>query len=209
MKLQISFDFNSLSEAISIAKSVAEFADIIEVGTLLLYKEGVKAISEFKKEFPSKPIFVDAKICEKAKDSITLLAKAGANIISILAGTSNKIIYEASQIAHENNSKIALDLIDSYSPAESCTQAKKLGIDFILFHKSQEENQGISIIDQWDSLKVNTDLPILVSGKINRINIEKILFLKPDGLIIGRGITRATNPEVEAEYFRSLINNKT
>jgi 3-hexulose-6-phosphate synthase/6-phospho-3-hexuloisomerase len=208
MKLQISFDFSSISEAISVAKTTAEFADILEVGTLLLYKEGVKAVEEFRKEFPDKIIFVDSKICDRAKESTLLFSKAGANIISVLAGTSNKTIFEAAQAAHSNNSKVALDLVDSYSMGESCLEAKKLGIDIILFHRSHEETQIVSLIDQWDTVRGNTDLPIFASGKINRSNIDKVLFLKPQGIIVGAGITRAENPQTEAEYFRSLINGR-
>ena len=54
MKLQISFELTNLSDALDLAKKTHQYADIIEVGTLLIYKEGVKAVEAFRKEFPDK-----------------------------------------------------------------------------------------------------------------------------------------------------------
>jgi len=62
MKLQISFDMPDLEKAIATASLVSPYADILEVGTLLIYHHGVKAVERFKQEFPKKIIFVLGKI---------------------------------------------------------------------------------------------------------------------------------------------------
>ena len=90
MKLQISYELTDLVKALELAKKTHMFADILEVGTLLIYKEGIKAVETFRQEFPGKEIIADAKISDRSTDAITLFANAGANIISVLAGTANK-----------------------------------------------------------------------------------------------------------------------
>jgi 3-hexulose-6-phosphate synthase len=204
MKLQIAYDFTNLSEAITIAKKTSQFADILEVGTLLIYKEGVKAIEEFKKEFPNKEIFADAKISDRASHAISIFANAGANIISVLAGTANKTILNAAHTAHKHNTKVALDLMDAYSMGQSAMDAEKLGVDCIIFHRSHDVDPEVTL-EQWDTTKGNTSLPIFISGKITKENVERILKLKPNGIVIGSAITKAENPEKEAEYFKSLL----
>lgn len=205
MKLQISYDIINLSDAMTIAKKTYQFADILEIGTLLLYKEGVKAIEEFRKEFPDKEILVNAKISDRAEEAVTIFTKAGANIISVLAGTKNKTIHKAAQTAHSQKAKIILDLMDAYSLGQSAMDADKLGVDMILFPRSHDVAPETTVLDQLDSVKGNTKLPVLISGRINRNNVHQILNLKPNGIVIGSAITKSDDPEKEAEYFKSLL----
>ena len=206
MKLQISFDMQDLEKALSLAEKVAPFADILEVGTPLVHKEGVNAITKFKNKFPDKKIFADVKLVDRVEKTIKMFATAGADYISILAGTSNKAIQNASQAAHGAKSLIALDLVDAYSMGQSAMDAKALDIDLIVFHQPHDEGQLIDILDEWETVEGNTKLPIFVAGGINKTNIEAILQLKPKGIIIGSAIVKAEDPAKEAEFFKNLIN---
>jgi 3-keto-L-gulonate-6-phosphate decarboxylase len=55
-------------------------------------------------------------------------------------------------------------------------------------------------------IKGNTSLPIFVSAKINRDNVDKIVALKPDVIIVGLSITEAEQTAQEAQYFADLVN---
>ncbi len=68
MKLQISFDLIDLDKAIAIGEQVAQYADIIEVGTILIYHHGTLAIERFKEAFPDKTILADTKIVDRGKE---------------------------------------------------------------------------------------------------------------------------------------------
>ena len=205
MKLQISFDIPNLNEALEIAAKVEKYADILEVGSSLIYKEGVKAVEEFKSKFSKKEIFADIKLVDRVEDVITIYADAGADYISILAGTSNATIQNASKVAHGLKSKIALDLVDAYSMGQSAMDAKALDIDVIIFHGPHETTQLTSLLDEWQNVRGNTNLPIFIAGNINKNNIDKVIPLKPQGIIIGAPITHADDPAKEAEYFKSLL----
>ncbi|MBD3272955.1 hypothetical protein GF385_01220 [Candidatus Dependentiae bacterium] len=205
MKFQISFDFLDLEEAIKIAKKVEKFADIIEIGSTLIYSHGIKAIKEFKSNFPDKELFVDVKLVDRVEKIINEYAKEGANIVSILAGTSNNVIQNATKTAHENSCEIALDLIDASSMGQSAMDAQALDIDKIIFHGPHEANNLESLLEEWENVHGNTKTPIFIAGGISKENINKILELKPSGIIIGDTITKSENPEQEAEYFKNLL----
>ena len=207
MKLQIAYEHTNLSDALAIAKETATFADVLEVGILLIYKEGIKAVEAFKKEFPDKEILADAKICDRAKEATALFTKAGADIITVLAGTSNQIIHQATTIAGDAGVKIALDLADAYSMGQSAMDAQQLGVDTILFHRPHDGTPLTEILEQWDSTRGNTKLPIFISGKITRSNIAQITGLKPQGIVVGSAIVEADNPAAEAQYFKSITNS--
>lgn len=206
--MQISYDFTNLSQALEIAKKTAPFADIIEIGALLIIAEGVKAIKEFKGAFPDKPILADAKIVDRVSEFVPLLSEAEAKYITVLYGTSNKVIQKASSIAHSLNSKIVLDLIDPETMGQGALEAESLNVDLLLFHYPHEIGETSNYIENWEIVRGNTKLPIFISGRISRKNIEEIVKLRPQGIVIGEAITNADDPEAQAMYFRQLITGE-
>lgn len=207
MKLQIAFDLIDLDKAIEIAYKIADQTDIIEIGTLLIYKHGAKAIETFRTHFPQKTLLADVKVIDRGKEASTLILNAGADWITVMAGTSKDVIHSVCTTAHNLNKKVMLDLLDSTSPGQSALDAKSLGVDALLFHQTFDEEQPMLFLDRWDMVKGNTQLPIFVSAKITRDSIQPLLDVKPDGLIIGKAITSADNPEEEAKYFYEICKN--
>ncbi len=205
MKLQISFDLIDLDKAIAIGSEVAQYADIIEVGTILIYHHGTAAVERFKSEFPDKIILADTKIVDRGKEVAELFASAGADWITVMAGTSHHVIHATTTAAHNANVKVMLDLIDSDSVGQSALEAKNLGADALLFHQPYSETESLTFLDKWDMIKGNTSLPIFVSAKINRDNVDKIAALRPDVIIVGLSITDSAQSAQEAEYFAQLV----
>lgn len=206
MKLQISFDMHDLDKALAIGDEISNYADILEVGTLLLYKHGIKAIEKFREAFPKKIILVDSKIVDRGKETVTLLSQAGANWITVMAGTGKDVIHNACTTADKFNVQVMLDLLDSSSLGQSALEAKNLGASALLFHQPHDEQESLTFLDKWDMVKGNTPLPIFVSGKIRRETVEQILSVKPSGLVIGKSIVEAENPSQEAQFFYDLCS---
>ena len=206
MKLQISFDLIDLDKAIAVGSEVAQYADIIEVGTILIYHHGIEAVRRFKEAFPDKVIFADTKIVDRGKEVAELFAGIGADWITVMAGTSSQVIHATTTAAHGENVKVMLDLIDSDSVGQSALEAKNLGADALLFHQPYSEADSLVFLDKWDMIKGNSSLPIFVSAKINRDNVDKIVALGPDVIIVGLTITDSQDSAAEAQYFAELVN---
>ena len=149
MKLQIAFDCTDLDQAITIAKEVAQHADILEIGSVLIYKYGEQAIKRFRDEFPQKTLLADAKIADRGKEAVTIFAQAGADWITVMAGTGKNVIHIACTQAHSLGKKIILDLLDSSSLGQSALEAQSLGVDALLFHKPSDEEDQLSFLDRW------------------------------------------------------------
>lgn len=207
MKIQVSFDITDLDKALDIASQVANYTDILEIGTLLIYKNGIQAVTRFKEMFPQKNILVDSKIVDRGKDAATLFAQAGADWITVMAGTSREVIHSVCTTAHAFNKKVMLDLLDSSSLGQSALEAKNLGINALLFHQPYDAEESLLFLDNWDMIKGNSPLPIFVSAKIKRNTIHEVIKVKPDGIIIGRSIITAENPQEEAEFFFNIIKH--
>ncbi len=204
MKLHFSYNLPDLNQSLKIAEQTAEFADIIGVGSLLLYKEGVKAIKTFKAAFPNKDIFAEAKISEKADDAVSMMAQAGAKYISVLAGGLHSSIKKAVEAAKSFDAKIALDFLDAPSLGQSAMDAKALGVHVIIMHCAPNKPEALDLDSEWHNVRDNTTLPIFITGKIDEKNVEQVLSLRPQGIVIGAAITKADNPARAAHFFKSL-----
>jgi 3-hexulose-6-phosphate synthase len=205
MKLQIAFDLTDLDQAIAIAEAVETSADIIEVGSLLIYKHGVLAIQRFKERFPQKVILADTKIVDRSKDAVTLFAQSGADWITVMAGANKNVIHTACTIAHALGKKVMLDLIDSSSLGQSALEAKSLGADALMFHKPLEDDPLV-FLDRWDMVKGNTQLPVFISTALSRESLPEILSINPAGLVLGPTITQSQDPQQEAAYFANALH---
>ncbi len=206
MKLQFTYNTPDLDQALQIAKQTAEYADILGVGSLLIIKEGVRALEAFRKEFPNKQLCSEIKITEKADQAVALMAQAGAHYITVLAGTFTTTIKKAVEAAKKFDVKVALDLLDAPSIGQSAMDAKTLGADIVVLHQQIDttlETNGIN--DDWLNVKDNTKVPIFITGKVNQENFGEIIKLRPHGIMIGTAITKADNPAKAAHFFRSQI----
>jgi 3-hexulose-6-phosphate synthase len=207
MKLQIAFDFTDLDKALAIATEVEKYADIIEVGSLLIYKHGEHAVKTFKEKFPQKLILADAKITDKTRESVTLFAHAGADWITVLAGAGKHVIHTACTTAHQLGKKIMLDLGDTSSLGQTALEAKSFGVDALLLHKPLEEEENMLFSDKWDMVKGNTTVPVFISAAITPDNIIDIKSISPAGIVIGKAITHAEKPKTTAEYFWETLRS--
>ncbi len=206
MKLQIRYNFTDLAHALEIAQQTATYADIVEIGTLLIFKEGINAVKEFKKNFPNKPLYVDAKIADRGTESTELFCQAGASFVSVLSNTYYYIIKDAVNTAKSYNAEIVLDFISTEMPGQVAAEATNLGASRILLHRARTPDQSIDLEQDWASVRENTDLPIFIKGKIDAQVLRDIMPLKPEGVVIGSAITYAHNPAEEAQKIRELLD---
>jgi 3-hexulose-6-phosphate synthase len=206
MKLQISFDIPDLERALLIAQQVEPYCDHIEIGTSMLYKFGAQAVREFRRVLPHKTLLADTKIIDRSAEIIETIAQAGADWLTIMGGTHKQVLYTAARAAEKNKVQLMIDLIDASSPGQTAMDAHALGAHAILMHKPHDESDPQAMLDQWDLVRGNTDLPVFIAAGIDRTTVPSILKLKSDGIVVGSAITMANDPEAQAQYFYELCH---
>src|SRR3990167_1743525 len=210
MKLQVSFDYIDIDKALEIAKKIEPYVDIFEIGTLLIYSQGSSAVEKFRKSFPNKTLLADSKIVDRGKEATNVFLYAGADWVTVMAGTNNQVIATVAQTAHKQGKKVMLDLIDSDSYAQSALDAANLGVDAIMYHMSHDQvnNQPYSFIETWNLVRENTKLPIYIAPRADLSDVESTIKKhNPAGLIIGSAICEADDPAAAEEKFANLIKD--
>ena len=207
MKLLISFNMLDIEQALTTAALVEPHASMFTIGPLLIYKYGEQAVKRFREAFPKKTLIVEAQLLERPQETVTLFSKAGADWISVMAGSDKRTIHTACATARNEKTKIVIDLADASSVGQSALEAKSLGAEALSFHKPSVEEGRVPFIDRWHMVKGNTTLPIFISAHISRENVGEVLGLEPSGIIIGSSIVNANDPLAEATYFADLLKN--
>lgn len=205
MKIQIKYNITDLDRALEIAQATAAYTDIMGIGSLLLYKNGIKAVEAFAQTFPNKELFVDSKITDQAEDAIRLFAQAGATYISVLAETHPSVIRTACAIAHECKTRIILDCMNHQAIGQSALDAKPLGAYGILLHQATNAEAQQYSDAELEELCANINLPIFIKGKITNDTLHTLKRINPYAVIISDSITRTTDPRSEAETIQKLI----
>jgi len=122
--LQVALDLLNADRALTIAKdAVRGGADWLEAGTPLIKSEGMDIIRQLREQFPNTTIVADMKTMDTGALETEMAAKAGADIISILAAADDATIKDASASARKYGAKLMIDLIGNPAMIERAIQA--------------------------------------------------------------------------------------
>ena len=212
-RLQVALDFEILDDALTIAKEVAPFVDIFEVGTPLIISEGMRAVQALKDAHPDKLVCVDLKTTDTGYIEVKLAAQAGAGIITVLADAYEITIIEALRAAYDFHVEIMADLIVSRSPAITLAglidvSYKNTKLHYALVHSGLDRQASRCVpLFELEAVARLRDHPLLaIAGGIRVTDISKILAFPVDIVIVGGGITRANNPYKAAEDIRKAMD---
>ncbi len=207
--LQVAIDVTDLKKAVRVATSAIKGeADLIEAGTPLLQKYGVKTvINVFKGLNDEIPVVADLKIADAGYLSALIAFENGADYVTVLATASTNTITGAIDAAKEYSGGVIADLILSQDVKSDIQKSLDLGVDFILIHTGlDEQSRGVNVTMK---LKERTRMiparKLAVAGGINLDNIKYVLAVSPALIIVGSAIYKAQNPEEMTKRFKQLI----
>ncbi|MGI4855000.1 MAG: 3-hexulose-6-phosphate synthase [Janthinobacterium lividum] len=206
MKLQVALDLLSTQAALDLLKDVAEYVDIIELGTPLIKQEGLAVVTAVKKAYPDKIVFADMKTMDAGGLEADMAFKAGADLMSVLAAAGDSTIRGAVEAATKHGKGVVADVIGVSDKAARVKQLAALGVQLVELHAGLDEQAeaGYSI-DKLLEVGRNAGVPFAVAGGVN---LERIVQVEAAGAAVavaGAAIYGATNPAEAAKALRSKI----
>ncbi len=208
--LQVALDLLDGSRALSIAKAaVNSGADWLEAGTPLIKSEGMEIVRQFKRTFPSTVIVADMKTMDVGALETEMAAKAGADIVCILAVSDDSTIIDAVKSARKYGSKIMVDLIGVHDTIERAKQLENLGVDYFCIHIGIDEQMiGKKPFEILSSLVKTTNLPIAVAGGLNSETVADVVNAGASIVIVGGAITKAKDVTAATIQLKKAINER-
>ena len=210
MKLQLALDTDSLWKALYFTEKVAEYIDIIEIGTPLIYEEGMHAVRAFRKYFRNIEILADLKIMDGGSFEAAEAFEAGADYCTVLGVTDLLTAKGAVEEANKWKRKIVMDFICVTDMPAKIKQMEEIGAHVLAVHTGTDQQaSGRTPLDDLKIMTANTKKSkIAVAGGISSKTIDKYVALNPDIIIVGGALINSKDPVGEAKKIRAAMEGR-
>ena len=208
--LQVALDLLNEHRALKIASdSIKGGADWLEAGTPLIKSEGMNIIRQLKEKFPNKTIVADMKTIDTGAFETEMAAKAGADIVCILAASNNSTIKDALKSARKYGTKIMVDLITVKDKTKRAKELEKIGVDYLCIHVGIDEQMiGKKPIETLAGIVKKTNIPVSVAGGLNSETVAEVVKAGASIIIVGGAITKAKNVTQATKQIKKAIKEK-
>ncbi|WP_085992982.1 3-hexulose-6-phosphate synthase [Oceanobacillus senegalensis] len=207
MKLQLALDLVNTEEAIELVKEVKDHIDIVELGTPVINREGLRAVKEMKAAFPELEVLADEKIMDAAAYEVAGAAEAGADIVTILAQAEDTSIKGAIEEAKKQGIEVLVDMIGVKDIQSRAEELDKLGADYICVHTGydlQAEGKD-SFADLRKIKEVVKNAKTAIAGGIKQETLQEAINAQPDLIIVGGGIANQENKNEVAKSMKEQM----
>jgi 3-hexulose-6-phosphate synthase/6-phospho-3-hexuloisomerase len=189
-------------------ESIEGGSDWIEVGTPLIKSEGMQAIRSMRDRFPDTTIVADMKVADTGTLEVEMAAKAGANIVCVLADADNSVIAEAVRASRLYGIRIMADLINVKDPVSRAGELEAMGVDIICAHVGiDQQMMGKSSLELLSTLSDKVHIPLAVAGGIDAASAGDAVRSGADIVIVGGWIVRSADVTGSTKKIRSAMDN--
>jgi 3-hexulose-6-phosphate synthase/6-phospho-3-hexuloisomerase len=205
----VALDILDLDRSIQIAKeAVSGGADWIEAGTPLIKSEGMDAVREMKKALPAVRIVADMKTVDTGAMEVEMAAKAGADIVAMLASSDNSTIEDALRAARKYGVQIMMDLLTVPDPVKRSRELEALGVDYICVHVGIDQQMtGRDTIDFLREIVKEVRTPVAAAGGIDARTGAEAVASGAAIVIVGGSIVRSAEVTASARKIREAIDS--
>lgn len=206
--IQIALDQTNLKDALVVANNVESFVDVIEIGTILAFAEGMNAVSTLRRNHPSHIIVCDMKTTDGGAILSKMAFEAGADWITVSAAAHIATITACKKVADEFKREIQIELYGNWT-LDDAQRWVDLGIKQAIYHRSRDaELAGVGWGPE-DLTKMHQlsdlGLELSITGGIVPEDIHLFEGIKAKAFIAGRALV-GEKGKATAEALREQIN---
>lgn len=210
MKLQLALDTPDLAHELELAGKVAEHVDLIEAGTPLLIREGIRAVRELRRRHRGRPIVADIKVIDAGEPIAELAFAAGASVVTVLGGASDDVIDRVVRSAMRYDGHVMADSLSVADIVDRARRLRELGVGSLCINRRgfRQARTSEERLQQIGELVSKVDLPVYLAGGIDVGELKRLRELPLAGVIVGAAIAEAESPFETARTMRSILDRK-
>lgn len=199
--IQIALDQTQLETALKVAENVANYVDVIEVGTILAFGAGIDAVRQLRKAHPNHILVCDLKTTDGGAILAKMAFEAGADWLTVSAAAHIATVAACKKIADEFQREIQIELYGHWT-YEDAKAWRALGIKQAIYHRSRDaELAGVGWTDE-DLNKMRKlselGLELSITGGIVPEDIHLFAGISTKTFIAGRALASESGQEVAA-----------
>lgn len=211
MKLQLALDRPDLAREMELVSSVTRHVDLIEAGTPLLIREGIRAVRELRRRFRGRKIVADIKVVDAGEPIAELAFASGASVVTVLGCASDQVIERVVRTAKRYDGQVMADSLGVGDIQQRAKELRKLGVDSLCLNRRGLKQNKLNADEQRKRLLAligEIDLPVFLAGGIDLPELIELRKAPLAGVIIGAAIAEAKSPEEAARQIRRVIDGR-
>ena len=166
------------------------------------------AVREMKKALPGVRIVADMKTVDTGAMEVEMAAKAGADIVAMLATSDNATIDDAMRAARKYGVEIMMDLLTVPDPVKRSRELEALGVDYICVHVGIDQQMtGRDTIDFLRDIVKEVATPVAAAGGIDALTGADAVASGAAIVIVGGSIVRSADVTGSARKIREAIDH--
>ena len=207
-KLQVALD-GDLAAALDLLAQVHPFVDIAEVGTPLVFREGMNAVRQIRARYPDMSLVADLKIMDAGEAEADIAFSAGADCVTAMAVASDATIQGALRSARLHQKQVMIDMMQVGEPLSRAEELIALGCDLLCLHTAHDLQaaQGSPFAQLAQLRAALPEAGLAIAGGVKLDALEQILPLAPQVVIVGSAITAAADPAEAARAFQERLRD--
>ena len=185
---------------------MAEYVDVLELGTALIKNEGVAVISAIKASYPDKTVLADMKTADAGALEAELAFSAGADLVTVMGAADDDTIAGAVAAARRHGKGIVADMITVRDHVKRAREVARTGVEFCEFHAGLDEQAqpGYSLHTVIDAGR-RSAVPFAVAGGVTVDSIRDVQVSGALVAVVGGAIHGAPDPRDAARRLRAEI----
>ncbi|MBO3803664.1 MAG: orotidine 5'-phosphate decarboxylase [Candidatus Brockarchaeota archaeon] len=204
--VQVSLDVETIEKALAVAeKAVAAGVDWLEAGTPLILSEGFRSVSALRKRFPDRVIVSDQKSMDGGGLETEQAARAGADVVVVMAAAHDATIKEAVKYARKYGVAVMADLLAVKDKVERAKEVEAFGVDYVIVHTGFDERHydaGASPLSDLPAVVRAVKIPVQAVGGLTVEQAVETLEMGAKLIVLGAPlVTRDDKFDVGDERF--------
>lgn len=207
MLLQIAFD---KPEHLALLSLVKPYADIVEIGTPLLKRFGISAITTARELCPDVMVLADTKTVDAGQLEADMVFGAGAAFMTVLSCASSATHEALGKRATHFGATIIVDTITESGKADLLPANVSFpeSFGYVAVHSPTDArlagNTSTAHIDAVRQMH-ERGFRVSLAGGIGPKTLDQVIAVAPEIVVVGSAITEAANPKEVCQWIRDRL----
>jgi len=207
--LQVAID---KAENFGVIAAVRGVADIIEIGTPLLKRFGVGAITTARELCPNTPILADTKTVDGGDLEAEMAFGAGARLMTVLSSASPATHAAVGRVADRFGALVVVDTITESGKSELLPAGASFpkSLAYVGVHSPTDAraagDRSSAHIDAVSDIR-RRGFRVALAGGLGPGNLDAVLDVAPEIVIVGSAVTGADDPRGVAKWIKDRLRD--
>ena len=206
--LQVALDTLDIPSALKATRALAPEVDVLEVGTILCYAEGARAVATLRALYPDHLILADLKAADAGTTVAEIVFSQGASWMTVICCAPYATMTAALAVARKYSGDVQIELYGEWTFAQA-EKWLEIGLTQAIYHRGRDAELAGQKWGPADLQKIrklaDMGFAVSVTGGLTPQDLAIFKGIPVKCFIAGRSLYGADDPAQAARAFKAAI----